>query len=201
MAMAFLTATRPRPPPTTQRVDADEHNQGPPESAVAVFFGMFRAEDTLLAARPLGSPAETLITYPAVRETKEGAPGDRKPPSSISVAVFFGHIFSHSGRPNHVDEPGLFVPPLELKFFEYFLRRHLGVCFNWRTFTDDNGSEGGSDRSYHQFVGTATIFSHDDVEDRRALYDDSLECADFLDGSEVLTKFPPDWERIYLQRE
>jgi hypothetical protein len=57
------------------------------------------------------------------------------------------------------------------------------------------------DRSYHQFVGTATIFSHDDVEDRRALYDDSLECADFLNGSEVLTKFPPDWERIYLQRE
>ena len=187
-----------RPPSTTQGVDAGEHSQGPLESAVAVFFGMFRAEETLLTARRLKGPIENLITYPAVPETKEEGYGDGKLPSTMSVVVFFDYIFNNSGQPNHIEGPKYLVPPLELKFFEYFLQRHLGLCFNDGAFIDDPGSE-SDDRSYERFVDTATIFSHDDVENRCAM-SDALNFADFLDGSEMLTKIPQDLTRIYLQR-
>jgi hypothetical protein len=196
----LLDRHTPRPPSTTQRVDADERNQGPLESAVAVFFGMFRAEETLLTARPLEGPPKTLITHPAVRETKEDGHGDGKLPCSMSVAVFFEHLFNLSGRPNHIEAWRFLVPPLELKFFEYFLHRHVGLCFNSEVFEEDDGGD-NFDLSYEEFVSTATIFSHDDVESRCAMYGGRLHCADFLDGSEMLIKFPLDLPRIYLQRQ
>ncbi|KAL2016032.1 hypothetical protein VTK56DRAFT_4342 [Thermocarpiscus australiensis] len=195
-----LDRCTPRPLSITQRVDANEHSQGPLESAVAVFFGMFRAEETLLTARPREGPPRNLITYPAVPETKEKGYSNGKLPGSMSVAVFFDYIFNNSGQPNHIERPGYCVPPLELKFFEYFLQRHLGLCFNCRAFRDDPGAE-DDELSYQEFVGTATIFSHDDVENRCAMYGNTLQLGDFLDGSEMLTKFPLHLTRIYLQRQ
>ena len=195
-----LDRRMPRPLSTTQRVDADEHSQCPLKSAVAVFFGMFKAEETLLTARPLKGPPKNLITYPAVPETKEGGYGDGKLPRTISVSVFFDYIFNNSGQPNHIDGPGVLVPPLELKFFEYFLQRHLGLCINDAAFTDDPGAD-IEELSYETFVGTATIFSYDDVGNRRAMCGGTLQVGDFLDGSEMLMKIPQDSTRIYLQRE
>ncbi|KAK4031158.1 hypothetical protein C8A01DRAFT_42349, partial [Parachaetomium inaequale] len=161
---------------------------------------MFRAEETLLTARPLEGPPRNLITYLAVPETKEEGYGNGKLPGSISVAVFFDDIFNNSGQPNHIEGRGFLVPPLELKFFEYFLQRHLALCLNCRAFPDDPGAE-VEELSYEQFVGTATIFSYDDVENRSAMFSDTLQLADFLDGSEMLTKFPLDLTRVYLQRQ
>jgi hypothetical protein len=194
-----LDRCTPRPPSTTQRVDADEHSQGPLESAVAVFFGMFRAEETLLTARPLEGPTQNLITYPAVPETKEGGYGNGKLPGSMSAAFFFDYLFYNSGRPNHFEGRCMLLPPLELKFFEYFLERHLALRLNCRAFSDDYGAE-IEELSYEQFVGTAALFSHDDVEKRGAMFSHTLQLADFLDGSEMLTKIPVDLTRVYMDR-
>ena len=126
---SVLDRRRPRPPSPRDDVGAPNNKRGPLDSAVAIFFGMFRAEETLLATT-------WLTTYPAVLETKEEDMGDGKLPRSMSVAVFFDCIFNHSGRPNHFDhrEP---VAPLELKFFEYFLQRHLGLCLSSQAFRED----------------------------------------------------------------
>ena len=64
-------------PPPTQGVDADENNRDPLESAIAVFFGIFGAEETLLLSTK--GPPKTMITSPAVPKTKE---------DNMSVAVF-----------------------------------------------------------------------------------------------------------------
>ena len=119
----------PRPPSSRDDVGAPNNKRGPLDSAVAIFIGMFRAEETMLATT-------WSTTYPAVLETKEEDMGDGKLPRSMSVAVFFDCIFNHSGRPNHFDhrEP---VAPLELKFFEYFLQRHLGLCLSAQAFCED----------------------------------------------------------------
>lgn len=188
-------------PSSKQSVDADNDGWGPLESAVAVFFGMFRAEETLLTTTPLQGRPGTPITFPAVSETKKENHSKGKLPSSMSVTVFFDDIFNYSGRPNHIEETGDLVAPLELKFFEYFLQRHLGLCFNAHTFKEIDGVD-FVDQSYQEFVGTATIFSHDDVENRCSFTpgDSTLEMADFLDGSEILTKYPPDFTRFYQER-
>lgn len=196
-----LKRLTPRPP-SKQSVDADNDGWGPLESAVGVFFGMFMAEETLLTTTPpQGRPGTPMITFPAVSETKNENHSKGKLPSSMSVTVFFDDIFNNSGRPNHIEETGDLVAPLELKFFEYFLQRHLGLCFNVHTFKTIDGHH-FLDQSYQEFVGTATIFSHDDVENRCSFTsgDSTLEMADFLDGSEMLERYPPDVTRVYQER-
>jgi hypothetical protein len=191
-----------RCPPSTYRVDTDEaypgKHLGPLESAVAVYFGMFGAEKTLLLPKPRNGRSRDMITSPAVSETPGGDHGNRK--TAMSVAVFFDYIFNYSGRPNHIEEWDDPVAPLELRFFEYFLQRHLGLCFHPFTFMEIDRID-RIDLSFQEFVGTATIFSHDDVEDRCSFTSGSLNFADFLDGSELLTKYSPTrFTRFYQQR-
>ncbi|KAK4233428.1 hypothetical protein C8A03DRAFT_38868 [Achaetomium macrosporum] len=195
-----LDRRAPRPPSAQPDVGADENNRGPLESAVAVFFGMFRAEETLLLTTPTGGPWRRLITHPAVPETKEEDHRDGKLPRSMSVAVFFDYIFNHSGRPNHIEETGEPVAPLELECFEYFLQRHLGLCLDSQAFREDELEY--MERSFQEFVGTITIFSHDDVENRCSFdYGDGrLNQANFLDDSEMLTEYLPNFTRFYQQR-
>jgi hypothetical protein len=114
----------------------------------------------------------------------------------MSVTVFFNWIFDYSGRRNHVRNADVPVAPLQFKFFEYFLQRYLGVCFDtaWPT----NGQHRLKDL-FQQLLACLTIFSHDDVENRGPLPPrvTGLSDADFLDGSELLTKYPPYYERFY----
>ncbi|KAK4149157.1 hypothetical protein C8A00DRAFT_47172 [Chaetomidium leptoderma] len=196
-----LDRRTPCPPSTPPDVGANQNSRGPPGSVVAVFFGMFRAEKTMLPTTPVASPWWQFPTYPAVPETEEAGRGDGKLPGGcMSVAVFFDWIFEHSGRPNHIDVHEEPVAPLELKFFEYFLQRHLGLCLDHQAFREDELEF--MERSFQEFVGTITIFSHDDVENRRSYeyWAGTLDDADFLDGSELLRKHPPNFTRFYKRR-
>ncbi len=104
---------------------------------------------------------------------------------------FFDSIFNYSGQPNCNEYPSQPATPLQLRFFEYFLQRHLGLCFYedcFHTYESNTTHPGGSVR---ELVRDLTIFSHDDAEDRRA-------GADLRDGSEILTKYPPNFNRIFF---
>ncbi|KAK3897340.1 hypothetical protein C8A05DRAFT_39109 [Staphylotrichum tortipilum] len=221
-------------PLSPRDVGADESDapRGPVESAVAVFFGMFRSEETLLpTALADGSDWDWWLTArPAVpdeahpeeeEEEKEGeglGEGTKKLPKlprSISIAVFFDFLFNHSGRPNHIHLDQEPVAPLEFKFFEYFLRRHLGLCLDVPAFREDEIEY--MNRSYQEFTETVAIFSHDDIitnprswrnghllkddrdEHRRSYWDwgGSMLNADFLDGFEMLTRYPSYFTHFY----
>jgi hypothetical protein len=181
----------PPDPQTAEDLSVDEKiHYGPLQSAVAIFFGKFRAERVMLPKGPL-SPREGLTARPVVPRTK------KENPSGMSVFLFLDWIFYHSGRPNQVEDTFDAVAPLELKFFEYVLQRHLGVCFAATTFRREYEKE-YLYQSYEEFTEGITIFSHDDVGDREASYwSDLLEVGDFLDGSEILTKYPPEFNREY----
>ena len=88
-------------PPPTQGVNADENNQGSLESAIAVFFSIFGAEETLLLSTK--GPLKNIITSPAVPEIKE---------DNMSVAVPFDYIFNYSRRLNHIEETGYSRHPI-----------------------------------------------------------------------------------------
>ncbi|KAL2168325.1 hypothetical protein VTG60DRAFT_7369 [Thermothelomyces hinnuleus] len=164
------------------RKDRDATAQPQPSpftSAVVVLFGMWRAEELMLPARVAGN-RDQLAAYPAVADTED---------EGTTVSDMLNYAFTYSGRPNYFDEGRLEPQPvasLELKFFEYFLLRHLNVCFYTITFRDIR-----SDlmvREYRLFVDCITIFSEDDVEDSFAFPTwGMLTDADFLDGSEMLT--------------
>ncbi|KAK4043228.1 hypothetical protein C8A01DRAFT_32717 [Parachaetomium inaequale] len=184
----------PPDPQTTEDLGVDEEiHHGPLQSAVAISFGKFRAERVMLPMHTFG-PREGLTAHPEVPRTSE------EDPSGMSIAVFFDWLFYHSGRLNHTEDSYDAVAPLDLKFFEYFLQ-HLGLCFDAATFREDEMDF--LNWSYQEFTEGITIFSHDDVGDRGAFYMSSvLAVGDFLDGSEILTKYPPEFERIYqLRRE
>jgi hypothetical protein len=136
-----------------------------------------------------------------VSKTIEGDRGKERFLGGMSVAKLFGSIFDDSGRPNHIDEADIPVAPLEMKFFEYFLQRHLGLCLDCQAFREDRLDF--MERSYQDFTGTLGIFAHDDVKGRYS-YDygtQHVDGADYLEGSEILTKYPPNFTRVYQQRQ
>jgi hypothetical protein len=195
----ILDRDSPCPPSTPQDAGADENSRGPLESAVAVFFGMFKAEETTLSMPP--DRGSHLKTYPAVSEIAEGDRKNEKFLGGMSVAEFSGWIFDNSGRPNCIDETDIPVAPLEMKFFEYFLQHHLGLCLGHQAFREDRLDF--MERSYEEFTGTLAIFAHDDVEGRCS-YDywtENVDRADYLEGSEILTKYPSNFTRVYQQRQ
>ncbi|KAK3902419.1 hypothetical protein C8A05DRAFT_33898 [Staphylotrichum tortipilum] len=81
--------------------DRDGHI--PFESAIALFFGKFRAEETLLVPQANGPPWEFASTYPTVPkitgpkeelvEEAEGLEEMKTPPRNMSIAVFLDHLF------------------------------------------------------------------------------------------------------------
>ena len=167
----------------------NENDRGRLRSAVAVFFGLFRAEEVMLPLPiPPGRLAGALRTSPAVFKTEE----EKNPYGTVDAIDCFNSIFNYSGQPNcngHPDQP---TTPLTLKFFEYFLQRHLGLCFDQDCFHTNYWDFDHPGKTCRDLVGDLTIFSHDDVGDRRA-------GSDFRDGSEMLTKYPPDFERIFIE--
>ncbi|KAL2126063.1 hypothetical protein VTI74DRAFT_1835 [Chaetomium olivicolor] len=158
-------------------------------SAVVVFFGTWRAEEVTLPACITGH-RDVLNARPVVDDQDK----------HDAVACLLSWIFDYSGRPNHYGWREVYpasydlIAPLEPKFFEYFLERHLGLCFDPTTFSQ-YGPE-TRDRSYQDFA-------HDDVENRRSCDTAGPLCGgvEFLDGSEILAKYPHDVEPFYRPRE
>ncbi len=175
--------------------DDDPEIEFPLSSAVAVFPGIFRACEVKLPY-VVGSHKKCLVfdAYPAVPRRGEKSPSDE----ATSVLDFSSSVFNHSGRANYVHEtlPNP-APSLDVKFFEYFLRHYLGVCFPWYFFNE--GSQKLEMPSYAAFAACAGIFAHDDVENRSFYEQDEwvLQCADFLDGSEMVDKFPLGEKTFY----
>jgi hypothetical protein len=166
---------------------------GPRESAVAVFFGMFRAEETLLTTTPLEGSQTNMIMSPAVPETTRRRGMGDYPVAGVG-RYFFDFIFNDSERPNHIVVFGVPVALLELKFFKYSFSGNLGLCLDAPAFRENRRDR--VELPYQEFVDTITIFSHDDVESRCSFtYSDRhLDEASFLDGSEVLTKYSPSFQ-------
>ncbi len=52
-----------------------------------------------------------------------------------------------------------------------------------------------------KLLGSITIFPHDDINGHRSFTrsDRDLRAADSLDGSEMPTKYPPNFSRVYRQ--
>ncbi len=167
-------------PPSDAR--ADENTHGPLKSVIAVLPGAFRGD-------------EIMLSFPVPRAWT----GEEEDLHDVtSVANYFDVIFKDSGRPNYIEDDswGAPVPPLHLKFFEYFLQRHLQLCFDHGVFRQGELRE--CTASLWAFASSIAIFSHDDVEERSPHYNyESLLDADFLDGSELVVKHPPDFEPAY----
>lgn len=177
----------------TSRKDRDTRapfRPSPSSSSVnVVLFGMWRAEELMLPTSITGN-RHRLAAYPAVAETED---------EGTAALDMLEYAFAYSGRPNCFDEGRVerqFVAPLELKFFEYFLQRHLDACFCPITFQDIGADLMATE--YRLFLDSITIFSEDDVKDSSGFYPwGMLSDADFLDGSELLTKYPADCPRYF----
>jgi hypothetical protein len=177
----------------TQAASVDEYHRASPKLATAVFFGMFRAEQVMVPMPPhvaALSKAVPLITLPVVHQAQEEGCRDGELARGLSAAVFLDWIFANSERSNHIEDAGP-VAPLALKFFEYFLQRHLGLCFDAYTGPEVHYLDYAST----EFTDGVAIFSPDDVGHRDPLQhlSHSLNDADFLDGSELVTKHPPHY--------
>ncbi|KAK0648213.1 hypothetical protein B0T16DRAFT_444342 [Cercophora newfieldiana] len=111
--------------------DSTSVEMTPVDTAVVALFGTFRAEEISLPRpikqlhrEPVRARLAAFEELP-VGDDELGTTEERT--QGQSVTSLFHDIYSRSGRPNHYDtEDGdLPVPPLELRYFEYFLRRHL----------------------------------------------------------------------------
>ncbi len=153
-----------------------------PPLAVAVFFGHWRAENVELPTCPgFTGDWETLLAHPVVSD-----PAKERPVQWLLETAFLG-----SGRPNHFEETCP-APPLELKFFEYCLRRHVNLCFLEKAFHRDRVDF--LDLECQAFVDCITIFCHDDVEGRQP---GLMLNSDFIDGAAMLRTWPSQTPRFY----
>jgi hypothetical protein len=176
---AVVSGPFPSPPVLSSSPTGSEP---PPPLAVAVLFGVWRAENIVLPTCPgfLGD-WKTLYAHPAVAD----------PARDYPVYSLLDAAFLESERPNHFQETYP-VPPLELKFFEYCFRRQLNACFLEEAFL--TGQLDLLDLQRDVFVDCITIFCHDDVEGCCAGF---TRGGDFIVGSELLQAWPPHGERFY----
>ncbi|KAL8365459.1 hypothetical protein RB595_004324 [Gaeumannomyces hyphopodioides] len=158
----------------------------PLQTAVAVFFGVFRAEEAVLADQTGRHNYHNLVTDFAVsREGDHDVLDDSNPldpdfrfdfyarrETKPSVALFFNCIDRSERSPKFTNTS---AAPLRFKFLYFFIRRSTGIrmatyaeAFSW---------------AYHDAVGNYGIFAHDDVGGREA----NIDMFDgFNDGSMFL---------------
>jgi hypothetical protein len=173
---------------TLPREIDDKSRHDPTQTAIAVFFGIFRIEEIILPIRITSTEKPTLTAELAVfaRDKEAIAYIRDRLPSGSSVSVFFDWIHGNSGHPNVVEETGHPVPPLILKFFEYSLRRYTGLQFKDSAFQGIENRE-FDDLTYGVFLETLGIFADDGSPQRNdCLSMDSLYLADFIEGTELL---------------
>ncbi|KAK4243358.1 hypothetical protein C7999DRAFT_44818 [Corynascus novoguineensis] len=194
--------------------DKDPRESPKPDRPVAraIFFGVFHTEDIDLGnLSPEGAPnpSARLAYIPAQDAAEYGFEpfmdkDQNTRPVTVwgsSVAVLFPWIRGWSGRPNWnlptASEPGTAgapVTPLANRFFDYFLRRHLGLRFRSDVLSDD------FDPGYLAFLSSLAVFAHDDIPGRvpYGSTDASvLPAASYLDGTELLTRADPPPRRVF----
>ncbi|KAK4237087.1 hypothetical protein C8A03DRAFT_45014 [Achaetomium macrosporum] len=189
--------------PTAARreIETASESEGPLASAAAVFFGMFKAEEVMLPACLDDFYGwDVLKVRLALHSTEKECSGDEtRPLQGFSVTDLFHWILTYSGRPKRIEEDR-HVAPLDLKFFEYFLRRFLGLGFrpSWTSgqpihyaYIFGPGGPNAASR-YDIFASHMKIFSHDDIENRRSYHAKEPAAGDFLDGFEFLRKYSSD---------
>lgn len=92
-------------------------------------------------------------------------------------------------RSSRMEEQGLYLPPLEFKFFVYFLHHHLQAALLPSLFVEEDGSEYLN--NWESFIKDLRIFALD--EDRATYYPgaDAFMDAGFLDGTDLLVDSGP----------
>jgi hypothetical protein len=176
----------------------------PPGEAVAraVFLGVFNTEEIALPKKSASltrkSHMFSRLPYVPADEVRTVC-GFETTVFGTSAAIFCPWIHGCSGRPNWqcVGEwkrgP---VAPMDLHFFEYFLRRHLRLRFLLDAFDEEFGR-----LKFSEFQWCVGIFSHDDVEGRPSYTGPDLPLsASFLDGTELLTAFDPQPVRFFMHK-
>ncbi|KAH8908133.1 hypothetical protein BR93DRAFT_977960 [Coniochaeta sp. PMI_546] len=121
-------------------------------------------------------------------------------PQELTVRVLLENVYWHTRQPNHIvgdveDRPNAEapVPPLHFKFFEYFLRRYLGLRFELDAWSVEPEAD-----NWELFASNFGLFAHDDVEGRESYAaTGSFQVADFTDGSEILVSAEPTPTRVY----
>ncbi|KAL8410011.1 hypothetical protein RB594_008198 [Gaeumannomyces avenae] len=172
-AELLLPSAEPGPVGAPQGVGQDRLSK-----ALAVFFGVFRAEDVALikptstnqpdfASADLSIPEEgdhIELQYDDFSNIEFRASG---------VTLFADWIYHESGRSSVCGSTGHPVAPLRLKFFDYFLRKTVGLPIirgSYRQFHDD----------FTMLVSNTAIFALDDVEGREPSDQSTIG---FSDGS------------------
>ncbi|KAK3899176.1 hypothetical protein C8A05DRAFT_46695 [Staphylotrichum tortipilum] len=152
--------------------DVYRNIQSPVASTVGVSPWICRAYEVMLPLSLPQSNCERLKACPAV--PRAGEKGPLKEATSIPW------------------------PRLDIKFFDYFLWRHFRVDFG--TFFFHRQQVQMELPSYGGFIESSAIFSHDNVEDPSPYNDWEfvLECADFLEGAELVDRLPREVEASYL---
>lgn len=126
---------------------------------------------------------------------------------NIYVTIFTGHKQQPRGAPwllyeadhdyhqgGDFEEDDNFMPPLTLKFFAYFLQRHLHAAFEPKLFQPPEPQDIWDD--WKAFREDLRIFSRDEVKGRVPYYRNgegagSFSSADFLDGADILVPWVP----------
>lgn len=171
-----------------------------------VFPPKCRVPENTLRPRPQHSHRG----WPAQELPYESWLGDYKKRPRPSISVLLRWIHDRGGEPNsYVWDPlaDFSTPPLQYKFFEYFLRRHCRVRFDndafretgeWNTFAYRelylfaNDHVGGKFTREQPRVSNLTTRS----ESREA---GVMEDGDFADGSEGLTSYDPPPALFYKE--
>lgn len=113
---------------------------------------------------------------------------------------YSSQIFCRSGAPNKTEPYGDELPPLTVKFFNYFFRRFVGLQFRDGMFTLDTNN------LVQEFYQGIAIFSHDNVQGRSmcaADDDPNVASGDVLNGVEILepaeSLSPEDFKYVELE--
>ncbi len=151
-------------------------------SALAVLPGVFNTFQIRVSGPDVvPRRMRAFLSHTPRKETVRYFQEDRTVAIGKSAAAFFYGLQYHSKRPHAVCSDMAFH--LSLKFFRYFLRRHLDLSIDPSTYASRD-LHGAND-----FLASPAIFLHDDVPGRRPhQHGASLRSADFIDGTEILVK-------------
>ncbi|AEO71974.1 uncharacterized protein THITE_2093475 [Thermothielavioides terrestris NRRL 8126] len=172
-------------------------------AARAVFLGVFNTEEIELVEESASLVDLynlcSRLPYVPTDEVRTDLLDSEATVWGTSAAIFCPWIHGCSGRPNWYcigEELGGPVAPMDLHFFEYFLRRHLRLRLLPNLFDEDIGEP-----IFREFQRCVGIFSHDDVEGRPPYTDPDFPLsAGFLDGTELLTAFDPRPARVFVRK-
>lgn len=181
----------------------EDNNNGQYLKTFAVLFKVFTASEIMapkIMPQEVRRPIKARVDFPTssnqegATKPSEGYNTPRLTPSfRISYLLLAVHL---EWRPNKVVDQWSEITPMHFKFFDFFLRRYLGLRFCTKFFSFAIRQED----SYQEWTNCLAIFTNDDVEDRvgaTSFFDIIGVGVGFLDGSEVLESYNPRPEIHY----